>query len=270
VEVVQAWNGSACVEGSGPRTYYEIRNWGYSEGDFRDTYSLVSQPTEPTQNGFPAADPVVAFYPLQNGEEYTGQYVVDWTGTSYPDNAQEQDIWSRTLRAGNLVYDNYSRVNGDDSFERNQRTPSVAGRFSAVNDGIAHAFVSDRDATVRFRFSSIPSGSSNLNRAAAPRTTTTREGSLGASPNPFSSDVTLHVRLRTGEAVRQLQVMDLSGRVVDNVPLGSAQTKATGKPGASPLSVDYTWTPAHTLQGGVYMLRLITDQRTETLPLSKQ
>ncbi len=222
VEVVQAWAGTPCQEGFGTRYYYEVRNWGRSGGAFRPNYSLVSQVQVTGTSGRPAYDPVVAFYGSES--TFSGTYVVAWTGENYPANANGQDVWSRSLNAGVPLTPDYSRVNYASPTNANpignQRTPSVAARYSGTSNAAAYCWADDNTSTVCYRYSTLAAGSGALNRPAADGGTgsTAPARRLEAFPNPFGGSVEFRVSLRPGEAVQSIQVTDLSGRVLDTVP----------------------------------------------------
>ena len=235
VEVVQAWAGGACEEGYGSRSYYEIHNWGGSGGVFRPDFNLVSQVQVKGINGLRATEPVVAFYGTDASTPLNGDYVVAWTGLNYPANASEADVWSRSLKAGVPQAPGYSRVNYASPDNTKpvgaQRTPSVAARFSGAKNGVAFAWADEPTSTVRYRYSTLPAGSGQLNRPAAGGPTGDTGSAaparrLEAFPNPFGSSVEFRVRLQPGEAVQSIQVTDLSGRVLDTVPTaaGAAST----------------------------------------------
>ncbi|MDO7876243.1 T9SS type A sorting domain-containing protein [Hymenobacter sp. ASUV-10] len=260
VELVMAWSDSPCTN-SGPRNYYEIRNWGKSAGSWRPNYTTVSIPTVSTQNGYDAVAPAVAFLSDQTNPY---QYVVAWSGLNYPSTGNGYDVWSRTLKAGSVIPGvDYSRVNFTDT--NTQGIVSVAARHAASPTASAFLW---RDASVprlAYRYSTVLPGSNQHNRPAANPTQPTGSNILQAYPNPFSTDVQIRLSLHAGETVRSLQVTDLSGRVLDTLPVDS-QAKASTEASAP---ATYTWHARRGLLSGSYLVRVVTSERTETLSLSK-
>ncbi len=268
VEVVLAWHSGDCVPDHGPVSYAEIHNFGKRDYRWGPTYTLVSQPSEKGINSLPADEPVVSFLP--NREDHT--FVVAWTGTDYDavnGNGKQRDVWARTFDEYNApltrpLTPNYSRIN--DKFDGAQYAPSIAGRYAA--DPRMTYFLADAERQrVVFKQSSSLPGDGNLSRPAntngggqvpenQPKAKAAR-----AFPNPFAQTVTVELHLQAQEQVAQLLITDLSGRVVGTLPAPPVAAEATTR--------SLTW-PAKNLPTGSYLLRLQTNQRNETIPLSKQ
>ena len=265
VEVVMSWAGSGCIANLGTRTYNEIRNWGRSAGTWRSSYNVVSIPTVSSQNGYADRLPAVAFTGA-DGTSYNNTYSVIWSAFNYPTAGNSQDVWSRTLLGGVLQSSNYSRVNNNATGIQNYQ--SIAGRYSNVKNQTAMVWYDDNQAQIYYRNPTVQAGSGGLNRPAAGGSTTgssTPPRVLEAFPNPFNTSVDFRVNLQANEVVQSIQVTDLSGRVLDTVPVPAARSEASKE--AAPAA--FSWSPKRSLNTGSYLVRVITNQRTETLPLGK-
>jgi len=260
VEIVMSWQGSACLDGIGPRTYYEIRNWGRSAGVFREGPTIVSLPTVASQNGYKAEKPVVAFCGAEK-PAFSDRYVVAWEGLDYPKNSAGTDVWSTTLIAGVRQTSDYSRVNNTAS--GTQSIPSVAGRYSGVDKSMAYLFWDSSVPQLSYRYATVQAGVGSLNRTAADPSGAT--GSTGparvidAYPNPSTSAIDFNLHLRAGEVVQQLSVADMMGRVLDKVAVPSSQDT----------DQVVNWQPKRALPEGSYVVKLVTNQRTENITINR-
>jgi len=260
VEIVMAWTGGDCLEGIGNRSYYEIRNWGRSAGTFRTSYTTVSIPTVAAVNGYPANQPVVAFSSGE-GAAYSDQYVVAWAGQNYPKFSSGYDVWSTTLVAGSLLTPDYSRVNYNTVGDQN--IPSVAGRYSGTGKSMGYLFKDASVPQLSYRYSTVQAGSGALNRTGAsgsdPKGSTGPARVIDAYPNPSSSAIDFNLHLRQGEIVQQLTVVDLMGRVLDKVAVPAGQS-------SDPV---ISWQPKQAMPEGAYIVKLVTNQRTETITINR-
>ncbi|MDB5233607.1 MAG: hypothetical protein JWR44_600 [Hymenobacter sp.] len=262
VEIVMAWNSGACLENIGSRSYYEIRNWGRSAGTYRPLPTTVSLPLVATDNGYPALTPVVAFSSGQ-GTTYTDEYVVAWAGLNYPKYSDSYDVWSTTLIAGVVQNANsYSRANYD--LAGNQNIPSVAGRYSGTPKSMAYLFNDTNVPQLSYRYSPVQAGNGALNRTAPGGTNAGGSSGptrvLDAYPNPSASAVEFNLHLRRGETVQQLTVVDLLGRVLDEVSIPAGQAAESV----------INWQPKQALPTGSYVVKLVTNQRTENITIDRQ
>ncbi len=252
VEVVKDAHGvyGGCESGG---NINQILNYGRSNGGFRPNPTVVNN----TIYDDPASEPVVAFYGYEgNPNNQQGDYIVSWTGASYP-NGSGNDVWARSLRDGDFTSvfgDDYSRVNSN--AEGPQRTPSVAARYLGDPKSSSHLFYNEYTSELGYKTTPAPVGTPLARPTVVPI--------LQAYPNPFSTSVDFRLSLHKGEVVQSIQVTDLSGRVLDTVP--ASAIKAGEKDGPSTVS----WQPGRPLQIGSYMVRITTNERTSTLPLSKQ
>ena len=260
VEIVMSWQGSACLDGIGPRTYYQIRNWGRSTGVFREGPTNVSLPTVATQNGYKVEKPVVAFC---GGKPtiYSDRYVVAWEGVDYPKNSAGPDVWSTTLIAGTLQGSDYSRVNN--TAGGTQGIPSVAGRYSGVDKSMAYLFWDSSVPQLSYRYATVQAGVGGLNRTAADPSggagSTGPARVIDAYPNPSTSAIDFNPHLRAGEVVQQLSVADMMGRTLEKVAVPNSQT---------PDQV-VNWQPKRPLPEGSYVVKLVTNQRTENIIINR-
>lgn len=234
---------------------YNIYNYGYvtSLGGYHDVRVVNAE-----QNAHYAWEPVVAFNGGEpDGSTYTAQYLVSWAGQDYP-KGSGLDVWARALKAGYIVGPgDYSRVNTNANGD--QRYPSIAARYLWDNQSSAHLFANLATSDLGYKLTPTGVGSP-LTRQAAPGTTTPppAEQPVQAFPNPFQQRVELNLHLAPQETVQRLQVTDLSGRVVETLapPADDART--------------VSWQPKPALPRGTYLLRVVTNQRTQTLSLSKE
>ncbi len=233
---------------------YNIYNYGYitSLGGYHDVRVVNAE-----QNARYAFEPVVAFNGCEpDGSGYTAQYLVSWVGQSYP-KGDALDVWARALKGGYIVGPgDYSRVNTNTGGD--QRYPSIAARYLWDNQSSAHLFANLAKSDLGYKLTPMGVGSP-LTRQAAPGTTAApAEQPVQAFPNPFQQAVKLSLHLAPQETVQRLQVTDLSGRVVDTLAPPAADAPTV------------TWQPKPALPRGTYLLRVVTNQRTQTLSLSKE
>jgi hypothetical protein len=255
VEVVRAQTDpGGCF--TGPT--YNIYNYGYvmANNGYHDVRVVNAE-----INDRPALEPVVAF----NGGDsdgktakYTNQYLVSWAGQDYS-KPGALDVWARALQAGFIVgTGDYSRVNTN--ADGDQRYPSIAARYLWDSKSSAHLFANLAKSDLGYKLTPAAVGTP-LTRPAAPGSSPTLEPAdqpVQAFPNPFQQRVELNLHLAPEETVQRLQVTDLSGRVVDTLapPAEGAQT--------------VTWLPKQALPKGAYLVRVVTNRRTQTLSLSKE
>ncbi|MCC2548895.1 T9SS type A sorting domain-containing protein [Hymenobacter sp. BT175] len=251
VEVAVDWV-SGC-----PPLEYAIYNYGKTGGSFRTGPALVAGGPGSQD---PAVRPVVAFYgSYPNTRE---AYIVTWTASRYP-NGNAEDVWGRSLVQGTLFGTDYSRVNDKDSGY--QGIASVAGRHLDKDFGAAHLLYNAEEELLIYKLTFDVAGQAALRAASAPviksqpRASQERVGLMQSFPNPFRESLTLQLQLREGEKVESLIVTDVMGRVVGRIEPGPA------KPG-QPLK----WTPKAALPAGSYIVKLVTNQRTETHTLNKE
>lgn len=251
MEVVRAQTGQGgCFSGSA----HYIFNYGYAKGNFHDVAVVNPQVLD-----LDAYEPVVAYYGGDDNKSFYDQYIITWTGRDYP-NGKGLDVWARTWLAGTSTgTGDYSRVNT--LFAGDQLHPSVAARYCADSKSSAHLFSNQATSDLGYKLTNTPAGYP-LNRASSGNTvspsTPAPAKAVQAFPNPFTQTVDFNLHLRPQETVQRLQVTDLSGRVLETLaaPASSEQT--------------VTWRPKQALPNGAYMVKLVTNQRTETFQLGKQ
>jgi len=255
VEVVRAQtNPGGCFTG----TTYNIFNYGYvmAKNGYHGIRTVNAE-----INSLWATEPVVAF----NGGDsdgktakYTDQYLVSWAGQDY-EKSGGLDVWARALQAGFIVgTGDYSRVNTN--ADGDQRYPSIAARYLWDSKSSAHLFANLAKSDLGYKLTPAAVGTP-LTRAAAPASSPVAEPTdapVQAFPNPFSQAVQFKLHLAPQETVQRLQVTDLSGRVVDTLT-----PPAEGEQ-------NVTWQPKQGLPKGAYMVRVVTDKRTQTISLSKE
>jgi len=86
---------------------------------------------------------------------------------------------------------------------------------------------------------------------------------ITAYPNPFNSSVTISidgVGAHGRAPLLQVEIYDLAGRVVAEIPVGSrpastASNKTTGDAGVAPTTREFIWQPAPDLPSGVFLVR---------------
>ena len=267
--------GCACNEPT-----YEVRNYGKSQGAFRQPHTLVSLPDQTyALSGCQAStnlrrreakEPVVSYYPEPRGEK--GHYVIAWTGFNYrkldasdPEGGTgAEDVWANSFLAGvpddpypgTTIAQFYSAVNEHE--EGNQHTPSVAGRH-LLDNLTAHLFVDDEQSQLFFKRSPRIVGTEPLRPGPGTGPTSSSPRLLQAYPNPSESVVTVELQLHEGETVRQLSIVDQLGRQVESLPLTGEGQRQT-----------LTWTPRPHLPSGTYVLRLVTSERTANTVINRK
>jgi hypothetical protein len=260
VEVVLDWQADICEEGYGPRHYQEIRNFGKFQGKWRYPYTTVSIPYVVGTNNTETIQPVVSYYSY-DAQEF---YVVDWTGTDYQ-NGDAHDVWSRYLRNGIVLTPSaYSRVNDKDHLKGNQQLASVAARYIKQPFSAVHFFADENYSVVSYKYTTVSSGAgplrpANTNQDGTQPATAPTSAPIQAYPNPSSSSVDFNLHLRKGETVRQLTVVDLMGRVLDQVAVPSSQSAEQV----------ISWQPKQALPQGTYVVKLVTNQRAETITIGR-
>ena len=260
---------------------YAVWNFGKSNGQFRDEYTLVSPLGDP--NLIKAVEPAIAFsavipnrVPGQTGSTYT----ITFTGGEGFKDGSADDVWGVSLDKG--VYpangtngpsaqpDEYGRINyqGDG----NQFAPSVAGRHMTGNilaktmlmlnekyrivpsgQPVAHVFFDEARKQVSFRRTGEGPYAPYYRPAPSPTGST-----LQAYPNPSDETVRLTIALQPHETVRQLGVYDAMGRLVTDL-----SAKVSGEGTAE-------WTPGPAVRGGIYTVRVVTSQRTANTTLIRK
>ncbi|GAB3856158.1 hypothetical protein GCM10028822_28120 [Hymenobacter terrigena] len=251
MEVVRAQtSGGGCF--SGPAHY--IFNYGYANNEYHEVAVINAEMTDRE-----ADEPVVAYYGGDNNKSFYNQYIVSWTGRDY-ENGQGKDIWSRTWLAGlSAGTGDYSRVNT--LTEGDQLHPSVAARYCGDSKSSAHLFVNQTASDLGYKLTNTPAGTP-LNRVSnqgnPTSSTQTPVKAVQAFPNPFTQTVDFSLHLQSQESVQRLQVTDLSGRVLETLTLPAAGEQTI------------SWHPKQALPTGSYMVRMVTNKRTETISLGKQ
>lgn len=270
IEIVLDWHNTVCEDGYGQRTYQAIYNFGKNDGVFRTEATAVSMPVVAGVTSLAATQPVVSYY----SGTAQDHYIVEWTGYNYDNTPADgsgllNDVWARSLTNGTLDYPFYSRVNlGPDEDPTvapagNQQVPSVAARYALVAFSSVHLFADDAQSLVFFKNVTVQAGYKSLARVAGG--TKTDGGTadpvqpLEAFPNPSSAAVDFNLHLRAGEVVQQLLVVDLMGRVLDKVTV----------PASHALEQTLTWQPKQALPTGSYVVKLVTNQRTENITLNR-
>ena len=268
IEIVLDWSSTPCEEGFGPRSYQAIYNYGKNDNAFRKDPTVVSMPVVVGVNSLPATQPVVSYY----SGTAQDQYIVAWTGYNYDvagGTGLLNDVWARSLTNGTLIYPYYSRVNlGPDEDPTippagNQQVPSVAARYSLVPLSSVHLFADDAQSLVFYKNVTVAAGDKSLARVAGGTktgdTTTDPAQPLEAFPNPSSAAVDFNLHLREGEVVQQLTVVDLMGRVLDKIAV----------PASKSTEQKLTWQPKQAVPAGSYVVKLVTNQRTENITLNR-
>ncbi len=248
---------------------YSILNYSKYGTVFRPVPTLLN----PTYTSLESVEPVISY---SNQES---QYTVSWAGRDY-NGGNERDVWAVSMKAGGSFTSpggggtgapqplTYSRVNL--SAKQTQWRPSLAGRHITPPDGfgITHLFADIQRQQVSFRYTKTQAstttplrpgrGNGGLKGAASKMAT----GLLEAYPNPLDEATSVTLRLQPGEELRRVLVTDLTGRqVADLTPVGE-RAPATGQ-------VVLTWKSA-AVPAGVYTLRAVTSQRTETVSLTRK
>ncbi|QHJ08189.1 T9SS type A sorting domain-containing protein [Hymenobacter busanensis] len=253
VEIAINWASGACVPRVGPVSYYGILNFGKSQGTFRPAGTSV------TNNAYinnPAAQPVVAYY--GNYGETKDSYIITWAGADY-ETGQAYDIWGRTLRNGDLepTGQGLSRVNM--RIDGNQVIPSVAGRHLTIPYGAGHLFVDEGNASMVYKMTRAQAGIDHLRTASQPGRITPEASPIDMYPNPFTATVDFRLALQPNEKISQIIITDLVGR---------EQGRLTGKDVIDGQLVH--WKPGAKLPSGNYVVKMITNQRTESRMLKKE
>lgn len=263
VEVVVDRKLTGCA-GAAPS--YEIRSYGKTYNSWSGTvgtirpadYISLSPPASP--NLSESIEPAVAFHPQ-------GYYILTWTGAGSGYSGSDEDIWAVTLKDGTFISPpyTYSRVN--DNLNGDQSASSVAGRHLGTNVGFAnggsvHLFVNEDLQDLRYRRSKVPAGTTAALKPGGPRTGTGNQpGSdsrlLHIFPNPSDGPVSLQLNLRSGEELKRLTVVDLTGRIISELPISGDQSQLS-------------WKPAAQLPAGSYLLKAITSERTESTVINRK
>lgn len=268
-EVVLDWTDYGCPTKIGPVVYHEIHNWGKNYDPatqlktFRSGFTVVSPPLVFDESTTPTMLPVVDYYPTRPATPDANVYVVTWMAKNYPV-GDAFDIWGRTFIAGVPQSNHYGRINGPD-IDGHQSVPSVSARHSGAARDSYHLF-NDESTRQQLSFKELndyPGGDAFTtpggNKSAAPIGHSAPAGKLQAYPNPFSNAVEFSLGLRPQEQVQQLVVTDMLGRVVEQVAVPVEQAS----------NQHLSWQPKQRLPEGSYQVRLMTNQRTETLRLNK-
>ncbi len=227
VQVVQAGNGGgSCFTGSNSFIY----NYGISDGKRQDVAVVNTGYTLNT-----AGEPVVTYL---GGDTFTNgnnQYVVSWTGQNYQElTGNGTDVWARLMAGGFPVTSpgSFSRVNTYTA--GSQALPSIAARYCGDKNATAHLFFNTATSDLGYKFTPTAIGGA-LARPAAPATgsvaapAAAEARALVAYPNPSTSAVELRLTLRPAETVQRLQLTDLSGRVLETLPLPTVEAAAAGE-----------------------------------------
>lgn len=262
VEVVLDWEGYYCPERIGPVVYREIHNFGKTQGTFRPSFGVVSLPYVVGQSTTPTRLPVVSYSNYQSPD--FNACVISWFSVSnastgeYSPNGSSIDVWSRTFTKGTPFLPDYSRIN--DNVEGYQYAPSVAARYCpGGGKSSVHLFADKTKQQFSFKLIQQFPGGGSVYRPAPGAGTKADAPSIEAFPNPSSSAVDFNLNLQAGEVVQQLTVVDLLGRVMERVPVSAAQQK----------NQSVRWTPRTAMPEGSYMVKLVTNQRTENVTIKR-
>ena len=77
---------------------------------------------------------------------------------------------------------------------------------------------------------------------------------ISVYPNPFNSAVRISVETLHATSL-QIEVFDINGRMVAEIPVGSRPASTAGDAGVAPTNREYTWTPDQSIGSGVYLVR---------------
>ena len=191
---------------------------------------------------------------------YVGEFIIStWT---YDDclgliNGDLDVLARQMVFDGTLVYPDYSLVN--QNVNGDQLYSAIDGKFSTTQDAF-YCWADAPVASIGYKFSFFVN--LNLRLAATDELTdqvTEETTEFLAYPNPMADHTTLQFTLLEGENVEQLEVFTLSGQVADRLPITGAVE-----------GVNLIEWQSSDLPAGVYLVRLVTNQRTESFRLTKQ
>ena len=139
----------------------------------------------------------------------------------------------------------------------NQRTASVAGRYSGSYANMLYTWVNDGNNRIEYKRSFF----TNVNLKKDVDEVAEATESMSVYPNPFSDAATINVTLAEGETAQALQVIDITGKVVG----------AFNVNGLTEGNYNFQLQDAiSNIPAGIYMVRFTTDQSSKTLKVTKQ
>lgn len=173
--------------------------------------------------------------------------------------SNSDDIVSRQLNAdGTSTFQAYSAVNFN--LAGNQVSPSIDGKLTESLKAYFGWYDEDL-LSINYRqtaSSGLVLRKSTVNSLSAG--TENEAKGFKAFPNPMSSNSIFSIDLFDGEMVESLQIYDLSGRVIDQLAIEGISTNA----------FQMEWQPSPTVPSGVYLVRLVSNQRSESVRITKQ
>lgn len=244
---------AVCLKYDNSSSTYTIYNYTHHAGTFGPNVfnqnKINTNPFDlsPCGNKYPAIS-------------YVGEFILTtWT---YEDCLGiingDLDVLVRQLNFdGSLIFPDYSLLN--QNINGDQLYSAIDGKFSTTQDAFYSWQDNDQEA-VGYKFSFF----TNLSLRKATTTDLVEAEAAETSafsmyPNPMLNNATFTFGLLDGELAEGLEVYDISGRLIDRLSLTNAAV------GNNLVDWETSDMPA-----GVYLVKLITDQRAESIRITKQ
>ena len=269
-QVVMANPASVCNAGGPPCQFFStaIYNWGKHNGTVAPLSPLApnvltATPISPCNLSSVYNDHAVVTY-RDLTTSTTGDFVVAWTnGSGLITNVVANDVIAKTYNQGiaNLAASTqFSIVNrGCAGLTSNQSIPSIAGRYWKE---VGYDFYDNASSAAKpyigYKLSGVNPGTGVALRTAGhtnPVTGKTDE-TFGVQPNPFDNEITFDIGLGSENAATQIEIRDVSGRLVETLKVdGNAD--------------QVSWKPTADVKSGMYYAKLFTAKGTMVTQIVK-
>lgn len=192
---------------------------------------------------------------------YVGRFIiVTWTEDDCTNSvSNEYNVIARQMFVTGIPwapFNTYSIIN--QGIVGHQQASAVDGKFSRAYNGF-YSWSNDTQGYVQYK-SSYYYNQSLREETEVPLPVNEAVASIefNAFPNPMIDNATFSFNLLEGEQGEHLEIYDLSGRVVERLSILGSTTGNN----------QVVWQTAD-LPAGVYLVRLLTDQRTESIRITK-
>ena len=246
---------AVCLKYDNSTAFYTINNYTHHALSF----GLNVFNTQPINTNPFDLSPCGNKYPTVS---YAGEFIIStWTFDDCMGLINgDLDIVARQLNFdGNPVFNDYSLVNqnvfGQQLYSAND------GKFSTTQDCF-YAWSDGTNQSIDYKFSFFTNQSlrkSTSSEALETEPTALEALEFSVFPNPVADNAVFSIDLADNEIAESLEVYSLSGQLVDRVALTET--------GVGNNQVE--WQAAE-LPTGVYVVRLITNQRSESLRFTRQ